>query len=201
MLIGGLDESVTVGGKAYSTKSADDVPLFSTAHPSITTADFIQSNRFTSAFSLEVLDAVQEAMQDFKDDDGNLLNVAPDTIVIPNSAPLKRAVLAAIGSELDPNSANHASNFQMGLWRVLVWNYLPKTVDDEPYFFMLDSKFNSDYMCMPWLDRLPLTVKSDIDPDTDANIWRGRARFGAGFNNWRAIAICGAGVSNGTVLK
>ena len=31
--------------------------------------------------------------------------------------------------------------------------------------------------CLPWLDRLPLTVRSDIDPDTDANIWRGRARF------------------------
>ena len=107
---------------------------------------------------------MQEAMQDFRDDDGNLLNVAPDTIVIPNSAPLKRAVLAAIGSELDPNSANHASNFQVGLWRVLIWNYLPKTVGDKPYFLMLDSKFNSDYMCLPWLDRLPLTVRSDIDP-------------------------------------
>ena len=200
LLIGGLGETVTLGEKSYSTKSADNMPLFSSAHPSITDAEFTQSNRFTNEFSLEVLDAMQEAMQDFRDDDGNLLNVAPDTIVIPNSAPLKRAVLAAIGSELDPSSANHASNFQVGLWRVLIWNYLPKTVGDKPYFLMLDSKFNSDYMCLPWLDRLPLTVRSDIDPDTDANIWRGRARFGAGFNNWRAIAICGAGVTSGSVL-
>ena len=200
LLIGGLGETVTLGEKSYSTKSADNMPLFSSAHPSITDAEFTQSNRFTNEFSLEVLDAMQEAMQDFRDDDGNLLNVAPDTIVIPNSAPLKRAVLAAIGSELDPSSANHASNFQVGLWRVLIWTYLPKTVGDKPYFLMLDSKFNSDYMCLPWLDRLPLTVRSDIDPDTDANIWRGRARFGAGFNNWRAIAICGAGVTSGSVL-
>ena len=84
LLIGGLGETVTLGEKSYSTKSADNMPLFSSAHPSITDAEFTQSNRFTNEFSLEVLDAMQEAMQDFRDDDGNLLNVAPDTIVIPN---------------------------------------------------------------------------------------------------------------------
>ena len=39
----------------------------------------------------------------------------------------------------------------------------------------------------------------DIDPNTDANIWRGRARFAAGFNNWRCIALCGEGVSGTSV--
>jgi len=200
LLVGGLNASTTINEKSYTTASADGVPLFSTAHPSIVTPENTQSNRFTGEFSLELLDRMQEAMQDFRDDDGNLLNVSPDTIIIPNSAVLKRAVLTAIGSELDPNSANHAYNFQVGLWRVLVWNYLPKTVGDQPYFMLLDSKFNKDYMGLPWLDRLPLTVRSDIEPETDANIWRGRARFGAGFNNWRAIAICGAGVTDGTSL-
>ncbi|NLT57635.1 MAG: hypothetical protein GXX99_01575 [Clostridiales bacterium] len=184
---------------SYATVSADGQPLFSTAHGSITEGCDDQSNLFKVAFSLESLDRVQEKMQDFRDDDGNLLNVSPDTIVIPNAAPLKRAVLEAIGSELDPRSPNHAYNFQMGLWRVLVWNYLPKTLAGKPYFMLLDSKFNSDYMCLPWLDRLPLTVRSDIEPETDANVWRGRARFGAGFNNWRAIALCGEGFS-GTLL-
>ena len=27
-----------------------------------------------------------------------------------------------------------------------------------------------------------------------------RARFGAGFNNWRCIALCGGGVTGGTTL-
>ena len=35
--------------------------------------------------------------------------------------------------------------------------------------------------------------------NTDANVIKGRARFGAGFNNWRCIAICGEGVE-GTEL-
>ena len=69
----------------------------------------------------------------------------------------------------------------------------------KPYFIMMDSKFKDDYMCLPFLDRVPLTVKSDIDPNTDANVFKGRARFMAGFNNWRCISICGEGV-NGTTI-
>ncbi len=74
-----------------------------------------------------------------------------------------------------------------------MWNYLPKAIGGKPYFIMMDSKFKDDYMCLPFLDRLPLTVKSDIDPNTDANVFKGRARFMAGFNNWRCISICGEG--------
>ena len=108
-------------------------------------------------------------------------------------------MLAAVGSELDPETSNNAINFQAGLWNVLVWNYLPKTIGGKPYFIMMDSKFKDDYMCLPFLDRLPLTVKSDIDPNTDANVFKGRARFMAGFNNWRCISICGEGVT-GTAI-
>ena len=110
------------------------------------------------------MDKVQEYMQGFKDDDGHLLNVAPDTILIPNVGELKRAVLAAVGSDLDPESSKNAMNFQAGLWNVLVWNYLPKTIGDKPYFIMLDSKFKDDYMCLPFLDRVPLAADGNAAP-------------------------------------
>ena len=175
LLAGGLGKSVTIGGKVYSTTSADGVPLFSTAHPSRTRgAKLAQSNCYTGAFSVEMLDKVQEAMQGYMDDDGNLLNVTP-------------------------NTNNNAMNFQAGLWNVCVWNYLPKTIGGKPFFLMMDTGFKEDYECMPWVDRVKLTVRSEIDPNTDANVFRGRARFGAGFNNWRCVAICGEGVE-GTVL-
>ena len=199
LIAGGLATSVKFGGKSYSTAGADGVSLFSTAHPSVTKKSLTQSNRFKGAFSTETLDAVQEKMQMFTDDDGNLLNVAPDTIIIPNVGSLKRAVLAAVGSDLDPNSANNALNFQCGLWNVIVWPYLPSTLGGKPYFLMMDSQFKDNYECLPWLDRVPLSVRSDIDPNTDANVIKGRARFGAGFNNWRCIAVCGEGVE-GTEL-
>lgn len=201
LLAGGINATTVIGGKAYSTASADGAPLFSKAHPSITKGTANQSNIFTGAFSQGVMDSMQEAMQKFKDDDGNILNVAPDTIIIPNNGALKRAVFAAVGSELDPGTSNNAVNFQLGLWNVIVWNYLPSGLGtgSKPYFIMADSKFNQDYMAAPWVDRLSLTVKSDIDSNTDANVWKGRARFGAGFNNWRGFAICGEGLS-GTAM-
>ena len=199
LLAGATGKTVPFGRSVYDATSADGVPLFSTAHPSITGGAAGQSNLFTGAFSAEVLDTVQERMQDFTDDDGNLLNLAPDTIIIPNIGSLKRAVFAAVGSEQDPESNSNALNFQMSLWNVIVWPYLPKTIGDKPYFMLMDSRFKEDYLCLPFVERTPLTVKSDIDPNTDANIWRGRARFAAGFNNWRCIALCGEGVSGTSV--
>ena len=40
---------------------------------------------------------------------------------------------------------------------------------------------------------LPLEVSSHIDEDTKANVWDGRARFGVGFCNYRAMAYLNTG--------
>lgn len=199
LLAGGIGKSINFGGAKHDTTSADGVSLFNMKHPSITKGTADQSNIFTGAFSQENMDALQEKMQRVTDDDGHLLNVMPNTLIIPNVGSLKRAVFAAVGSELDPTSANNAVNFQLGLWNVLVWNYLPTTLNGKPYFIMADSQFIQDHMAAPFVDRLALTVTSHIDENTDANIWNGRARFGAGFNNWRGFAICGEGLT-GTAL-
>ena len=202
LLAAGIKKTVTFGGKEYDATCADKTALFNPAHPSATKGGkHTQSNLFKAAFGQSVMDTMQEKMQQFTDDDGNLLNVMPDTIIIPNSGAMKRAVFAAVGSELDPDSSNNAWNFQVGLWNVLVWNYLPPTMSGKPYFFMADSQFLQDYMCLPWIDRVPLAVRSYINNNTDANVFSGRARFGAGFNNWRGIALCGEGFSEGTALS
>lgn len=204
MLAGGMGATVAFGGKKYDTTAADGKPLFSAEHLSKTNDKYKQSNlfKYTAASDkiTEVLDKAQEHMQDVRDDDGNLLTVSPSTIIIPNSGSMKRKLWEAIGSELDPNSANNAFNFQVGLWNVMVWNYLPKTIGGKEYFMLLDEKFNQDYIGMVWADRTDLKVKSAIDGNTDANVWSGRARFGAGFNNWRGIALVGDGLSGATQL-
>ena len=192
-----VTQELVEDGKFGKMKSR--ASIFTTSYNRTRGAKLAQANCFTGAFSVEMLDKVQEAMQGFMDDDGNLLNVTPNTIVIPNVGSLKRAVLAAVGSDLDPETNNNAMNFQAGLWNVCVWNYLPKTIGGKPFFLMMDTDFKEDYECMPWVDRVKLTVRSEIDPNTDANVFRGRARFGAGFNNWRCIALCGEGVSGKTL--
>lgn len=201
LLAGGIDAKATINGKTYDTTGADGVPLFSTNHPSATKKGGNQSNRFTAAFGQYTMDKMQEYMQDFKDEDGNLLAVMPNTIIIPNDATLTRAVLAAIGSELDSESNKNAINFQCGLWNVIRWGFLPKTIGGKPYFMMADSEYLQNYMCLPFIDRIPLTVRSVIDENTDANVMKGRARFGAGINDWRGLAICGEGITGGTAIS
>lgn len=200
LLAGGTEAKVNFGGKAYDTTTADGKPLFAPNHPSITKGKYMQSNIFKGAMDQYVFDKMQEKMQDFADDDGNILAVSPNTIIIPNSAVMKRWVFEVTGSDLDPESNNNAMNFQCGLWNIMIWAALPKELGGKPYYMMADSDYLQDYMCLPWFERVKLTVTSDIDSNTDANVFKGRARFGAGFNDWRGIAVCGDGLANGTVI-
>ncbi len=200
-LLGGAimkSTSVAFAGKNFDTKTADGKCLFATDHPSkLKKAN--QSNQFADAFSNDMLAAMEVAMQDFRGDNDEILDVTPDTILIPNEYTLKRDVFAAIGADKDPNTANNGFNYNFGRWNVIVWPYLNQFITKgiKP-FVMLDSKYNEEYGGAVWLDRTALEVKSRIDDGNDANVWSGYARFIAGFNDWRAFAV--GGVEGGTTL-
>ena len=49
-------------------------------------------------------------MQDFRGDNGEILDVAPDTILIPNNYKLKKDVFAAIGAALNPQEGQTSSS-------------------------------------------------------------------------------------------
>lgn len=201
-LIGGaMGNSITYKGKKFSTLCADGKPLFSKAHPSFYNANKTQSNLFAGAFSVDTLAQIETAMQNFKGDKGEILGLVPDTIIIPNDAMLKKAVFAAIGADKDPNTANNGFNFQFGRWNVIVWPYLAFTAGitagDKP-FILMDSRFNDLDGTAVWFDRVKLEVSADTDRDTNAAVYDGYARYGAGFNNWRGMAI--GGVTGGTAL-
>lgn len=189
---------VAFHGREYDIKTADGSNLFATNHaPKVKGSS--QSNWFADAFSADALAAAESAMQDFKDDDGNLLDVAPDTIIIPNQYALKKAVFEAIGSDKDPSTANNAFNYQYGRWNVIVWHYLNQyiTAATSPWI-LLDSKANNTWHGLVLQEREPLTIKNRIDEDNDACIWSGRSRFGIGFVDWRCIAL--GGIASGTQL-
>ena len=108
-------------------------------------------------------------------------------------------MFAAIGADKDPATANNAFNYQFGRWTVICWPYLNKfiTAGTAPWI-LLDSKYNEQYGGAVWNDRIPLAVRSTIDENTDANVWRGRSRWNATFNDWRFAAI--GGISTGEDL-
>ena len=193
LLVGGISATTaTYSGRAFDTTTADGVKLFSTAHTSISGNAANQSNLYANAFSTDALGMISTAMTQYLDDQGEILTVTPDTIVIPNNYTLKKAVFEAVGSDKDPDTANNGFNFLFGSWRVIVSPYLNPgiTTYNTPYFIM-DSKYCDYNDCLLWVNRIPLTVKSDIDQNTDNNVWRGRARFSAGFFDWRGISVGG----------
>lgn len=202
MLAGGLGSKTTFRGRDFDTTAADGKALFATDHPSAIGGKKAQSNKFAGVFSNAVLGKVATRMQNFTDDQGNPLTVSPDTIIIPNDEGLKYDVFEAIGADKDPDTSNNGFNYHYGMWDVIVWPYLNDllntgTAADKP-FILLDSRYNKTFEGAVWLDRVKLAVESVKDPGNDNNIWKGRARFGVGFNNWRAFAI--GGVTGGTAL-
>lgn len=191
--------SLTFGGKTFDAKCADGQPLFSKAHPSALKENRkAQSNLFSDEFSNDALMAMETAMQDFRGDSDEVLDVAPTTILIPNEYTLKRDVFAAIGADKDPNTANNGFNYTFGRWTVIIWPYLNKYLGaDKKPWILLDKRYNDEYGGAIWLDRVSLEVRSEL-AGNDANVWKGYARFSAGFNDWRAFAV--GGVTGGDTL-
>ena len=189
--------STTFSGQSFDTTAADGLCLFSTAHPS-KVGKLEQSNLFSDEFSNDALAAMETAMQDFRGDNDEILDVAPGTILIPNDYYLKKEVFAAIGADKDPATANNGFNYTFGRWNVIVWPYLnPYIASGTRPWVLVDSRYNEEYGSAVWLDRVELEVRSEL-AGNDANVWKGYARFTAGFNDWRAFAV--GGISGGTAL-
>lgn len=188
--------SVTFKGVKFDLTGADGSNLFAKEHTPKVSGDK-QCNCFKDAFSVDALSKLETAMHLFRGDNDEILDVAPDTILIPEIATLKKDVFAAIGADKDPVSANNAFNYQYGRWNVIVWPYLNQfvTKGTSPWV-LLDSKYNETYGGAVWNDRVQLEVRSTIDENTDANVWRGRSRFNAAFNDWRFAAIGGVATGN-----
>lgn len=200
---GGLyGTTVSYKGKTFACGSADGQALFSKTHPNkINGAK--QTNLYKGTFTNTLLGKIETEMQNIKGDNGELLGVAPDTIWIPNDAALKDAVFSAVGADKEPTSGNNAFNYQFGRWNIIVDPYLTAALTDlgkssEKPFFLLDSKFIELNDGPIFQDRVPLDVKSVIDNNNDNNVWQGRARFGAGFADWRFVAV--GNMSTGTDL-
>lgn len=192
------NKSFNFRGHQFDTTSADGVGLFATNHkPKV--KGKVQSNMFSDEFSVDALSRMESRMQLLRGDNDEILQIAPDTILIPNDPDLKKDVFAAVGADKDPDTANNGFNYQFGRWNIIVWSYLNQFLAEgaKPWV-MMDSKYNQTYGGAVWNDRVQLEVNSYIDNNTDANVWNGRSRFNAVFNDFRFAAV--GGVEGGTQM-
>lgn len=186
----------------FPTVGADGKALFATDHPNFfdpTNSSLQQSNLFSDAFSADALKYAAAAMNSFKDEDGEYVDVEPKTIIIPNNPALLKDVFAAVGTPDDPETANNAFNYSCGVWNVLVWQQLNAYLPSNPsVWFLMDGEYNDFAGSIILQNRIKQLIKSLYDEKNDANLWHGRCRFGIGANDWRGF--CAGGVVGGTQL-
>jgi phage major head subunit gpT-like protein len=190
-------KKVKFGGEEFDIAGADEEAIFSKNHKGKVSKKTIV-NAFADEFNATNLGKAATAMQNMKGDNDETLGLVPDTILIPNIESIKSKVWTAIGSEKVPGSSNNDYNYQFGNWNVIIWPYLNDFIGNqqEPWILM-DSNYMQEADVAIWQDRVPLEIKSVVD-ENDANRWKGRARFGGGFVDFRGMVA--GGVAMGGAL-
>lgn len=140
---------------------------------------------------LDVIGQVEAKMATYKDDKGNIVPVDVDTIFVGKNYRLvdilTRGLKSRYGAAMDGNGINT----QYGKYNIVVSPYLSgiegfRDVDNG--LILMSSERNKEGLGAVWFDRKPLEVRSYKDDKTEANVWVGRARFGAGYGDFRAMS-------------
>lgn len=168
-----------------------------------------QSNKFYANLNLndgtvgnleeKVLDVIEQAaskMRKYKDDKGNIVPVTPNTIVMAEDFRLVDIVTRALKSKYGSAMGGNGVNLVYGKYELVISPYLSDVAgfegEDKVHgLILLDTNRNREGLGAVWFDRKPLEVRSYKDDKTEANIWAGRARFGAGFGDFRAMSYIG----------
>lgn len=182
--------SMSVKGQVFDISAADGLAMFATNHaPKVSGAN--QSNLYADAFSAGALFKAMTAMQNIKGDNDEILDMNPDTIIIPNIAGLKEDVLTAIASLQKPGTGDNDINTVMGKMNVIVWPYLNQFLGSltAPWIIM-DSDYMDKHDCAIHQERVAVEMDNKIG-DNNEFITDGYARFGGGFVDWRGLMACG----------
>lgn len=190
----------TFGQKSgLDATTGDGKALFATDHPS-KKGGLSQSNVFTNAFgeTSEMLNRLSVIGRNFKNSSGIAMGYTFDTIIIPsNCYKLEDTIKKIIRSDLMVGSNYNDANTQKGLWKLIVDPFWQVPEGKNPYILM-SSAANKEMLGNLFFDRIPLTMKDDVEIKTHNYIWSGRARFSAGFSNWAHVILGGA--DEGTTL-
>lgn len=175
-------DASSVLNNAFSASfvGGDGVALCSDSHPNGPEVSGTQDNNFTLTLSDANLETIRLAMQAFKDDKGNLLNVNPNAIIVPPQ--LEKTARQIIMSPDDSTTANRGINPRSGAYEIIRWDYLT----DSNAFFMVDTVKMKQQLI--WQDRVPLDIRMKNQDTTVFATWIARARYGFGWTDWTWIA-------------
>ena len=173
------------------TSFGDGRPLCSTAH---TRADGGSNQSNASATGVTLTEANLEtgmiAMREQLDDRGNLLDVVPDTLLVPPALEKEAIIITKSDkrSETTDNDANvyNMSEYTGGKLRIVVWNYLSAAAggSDTAWFLM----GNQHEVMWKWREKARIVrLPESVGAKNDIWYWKARFRATYGWSNWRAI--------------
>ena len=201
ILTGGITGSTVFGGKTFDVTTGDGLSLFNTAHLGKKPGVATQSNKFSNELGTNatVLYKLANIGRNFRNDSGEKCGYTFDTIYIPANRPeMEDLVKRIIGSEQVLGNGNNDINTQKGKWNLVVLTYWDAASGTNPYIIG-SSEMQKDFGCSMFYDRIPLTVKDQINNDNFNLEFTGRARFSAGFRDWRHVIV--GGIAGGTALS
>lgn len=175
-------DAASVFNNAFSASylGADAVALCG-SHPLSPSNASTHSNAGSTALSYDAIIATRKLMRSFVDDRGELVNIMPDTLIVPPE--LENTAWEILESVNKPDTANNNGNYvrSTGI-SLIVWDYLT----DANNWFLADSMLAGMYL--NWFDRVPLEFA--MDPTSDFNLiskWRGYMRYSYGWSDWRWV--------------
>lgn len=224
MLAGALSGSAVFGDYTFDCKGMDTTDgeidgskqlYFHKAHKTVKgatqddgSAVLDQSNKFHYACHFdedygldelaEVIMAVDSKMGHFTDYNGHKVPFYPTQIICGSDYGFKSKLVAALCKKYNTSCNDvNAAEIKIGKWTILSSPYLDDLNGFKPSecaFIMVDPNMNTKNKGIVWVDRIPLSVSSRYDDDNEANVWKGRSRFSAGFGDWRCASYvnCGA---------
>lgn len=181
------------GHSSFDRTTGDGKALFATDHSGISGVA-AQSNVFTDAFGNDdaMLNRLANIGFNFMNASGNRMGYTFDTLIVPGNA-YRLITLARkiINSDQQVNSNYNDVNVNKGLWKLVVDHHWQVAEGYEPYIIM-SSQANKDLNGSLFYDRIPLTMKQDVEVKTHNLVTSGRFRVGVGFGDWRHVIMGGA---------
>lgn len=198
--INAISTTQTFKGMVFDISGGDTKALFATDHPD-KIGGTTQSNRYSeAAITPAVLTKQKILMQQAKvasPDGGDLVNVTPDTIILPAANAYDsvqiQTVFEMLNGDGNPGSPNLKGNYHFGTWDVVQWKFLgaPTGIADSSSWYMLaDMEYVMDFKPYMLQKRVDLTMRSYIDEANDSAIYKGRSRHVISTSSdWKGIAI------------
>ena len=207
-LANGTTTNASFASTRIDLTSGDMKPLFSSNHlwgptsavgegPRGTQSNYFYGNIFrkgtgdsrenSTAVFEETLSELSYRLRSMKDDLGESLGYAADTLILPGNHPSTEAIAKKVcGSEGTTGGNYNDINLQYGGWSIYV---LPNWTPEKPSVMVMSSEANRNLCGNMFFNRVPLTVSNWVDHHTGNYIWNGRCRFGVGFGSYKHILL------------